>query len=482
MAAAALAQIEILKADGNTAFQRGKHSAAANLYTEAIALAPHPVPTEMRSLLSVIFTNRGMCHLKSEGSGFSDAMEADGRKAAELDRLNPKAHYLIGLAHNKREEWVPAVRSLETGLEMARRQKRPPSLLREFEVAIALGRNNWHAASEAEDREQDAVLYSALQTAVDSWRDSQLHELAFVSGAGPSKPPAAGAAAAPSGADGYCGGGALPSIPERERRPGSAAERSAGGAAEDSDDSDGYTVDKAGSRTARASMPASGAGAPTPGGPRVRRPASAGIVDSASSVARAATNGLKHGAAAFFRRRSSVRYEACGQADAAAVTGACSSGASDAESGSGAASACADATAPATACAASAGTAAEAAGASSTKAAAISGEHSEYSARLSELFAEREQRRAHADAPGHFTCPITFDVMLDPVITPYGHSYDRAAIERYITRTKPEDPTTRKPLAVAQLVPNMGLKAAIQEFLSTHPWAHPLLPAAEGRH
>jgi len=478
MAAAALAQIETLKADGNTAFQRGKHSAAANLYTEAIALAPHPVPVEMRSLLSVIFTNRGMCHLKSEGSGSSDAMEADGRKAAELDRLNPKAHYLIGLAHNKREEWVPAVRSLETGLEMARRQKRPPSLLREFEVAIALGRNNWHAASEAEDREQDAVLYSALQTAVDSWRDSQLHELAFVSGAGPSKPPAAGAGAAPSGGNGYCGDSALPSIPERERRPGSAAVRtdSTGEDANDSDDSDGYTVEKAGSRAARASVPAGGAGAPAPGGPRVRRPASAGIVGSASNVARAATDGLKHGAAALFRRRSSVRYDACGQADAAAVAGACSAGASDAESRTEAASAGADATA---AGAASAGTAAEA-GAGSTKAAAISREHSEHSARLSELFAEREQRRAHADAPGHFTCPITFDVMLDPVITPYGHSYDRAAIERYITRTKAEDPTTRKPLAVSQLVPNIGLKSAIQEYLSTHPWTHPLLPAAEG--
>jgi hypothetical protein len=155
-------------------------------------------------------------------------------------------------------------------------------------------------------------------------------------------------------------------------------------------------------------------------------------------------------------------------------------GASDAEARAGAARASAEAATAATACAFA--EAATAANAESSKAAAISGEHSEYSARLSELFAEREQRRAHADAPGHFTCPITFDVMLDPVITPYGHSYDRAAIERYITRTKPEDPTTRKPLAVSQLVPNMGLKAAIQEYLSTHPWAHPLLPAAEGSH
>lgn len=108
---------------------------------------------------------------------------------------------------------------------------------------------------------------------------------------------------------------------------------------------------------------------------------------------------------------------------------------------------------------------------------AIERDYASRLAQVTELFAERERRRAKRDIPDHFVCSITFEVMRDPVITPSGTSYERETIEHYLSTVKPEDPVTRKPLTKAQLYPNLGLKAAIDAWLAENPWAHPLLPA-----
>ena len=63
------------------------------------------------------------------------------------------------------------------------------------------------------------------------------------------------------------------------------------------------------------------------------------------------------------------------------------------------------------------------------------------------------------------------------VVTPSGFSYERAAIERYLTTAKAEDPQSRAPLTPAALVPNLGLKAAVESFLAAHPYAHPYVTA-----
>jgi hypothetical protein len=65
-----------------------------------------------------------------------------------------QAHYLTGYALCKADQWAQGIRSLELGEEMAKRQKKPVSLLSEFRVAIAVGRKDWHHVSMAEDREQ----------------------------------------------------------------------------------------------------------------------------------------------------------------------------------------------------------------------------------------------------------------------------------------------------------------------------------------
>ncbi|PMD20164.1 U-box-domain-containing protein [Hyaloscypha hepaticicola] len=65
---------------------------------------------------------------------------------------------------------------------------------------------------------------------------------------------------------------------------------------------------------------------------------------------------------------------------------------------------------------------------------------------------------------------ITFSVMLDPVVTRTGQSYDRSSIMEHLKRS-PTDPLTREPLRVEDLRPNLALKAACEEFLEENGWA-----------
>ncbi|KJE88567.1 hypothetical protein CAOG_00206 [Capsaspora owczarzaki ATCC 30864] len=65
-----------------------------------------------------------------------------------------------------------------------------------------------------------------------------------------------------------------------------------------------------------------------------------------------------------------------------------------------------------------------------------------------------------------FNCPITQEVMSDPVSTPYGHCFERDAIERWL-QTHKTCPMTKKPLTQAQLFPNYTVKAAIESALAS---------------
>lgn len=107
-------------------------------------------------------------------------------------------------------------------------------------------------------------------------------------------------------------------------------------------------------------------------------------------------------------------------------------------------------------------------------------------AQLRALFAERDAARGGArprgsdgseddEVPEHLQCPITFEAMTEPVVTPSGTSYQRSAIEAYVDR-RGEDPLSRQTLTRAQLVPNHGLRAAVDAYLASHPWAHPAVP------
>jgi len=67
------------------------------------------------------------------------------------------------------------------------------------------------------------------------------------------------------------------------------------------------------------------------------------------------------------------------------------------------------------------------------------------------------------------TCPLSQEIMTDPVIAADGHTYERAMIAEWL-RVNPSSPLTREPLTSTQLIPNHTLKKVIEEWnLQTSP-------------
>ena len=62
-----------------------------------------------------------------------------------------------------------------------------------------------------------------------------------------------------------------------------------------------------------------------------------------------------------------------------------------------------------------------------------------------------------------FLCPITQELMKDPVRTPYGHAFERENIELWITKHA-NCPITRQPLRKEDLMPDYTVKSAITEY------------------
>ena len=57
----------------------------------------------------------------------------------------------------------------------------------------------------------------------------------------------------------------------------------------------------------------------------------------------------------------------------------------------------------------------------------------------------------------HFICPITGEVMTDPVVTPNMHRFERKAIEEWVQKNG-TCPITREPLRMDQLKPDFAVK------------------------
>lgn len=53
---------------------------------------------------------------------------------------------------------------------------------------------------------------------------------------------------------------------------------------------------------------------------------------------------------------------------------------------------------------------------------------------------------------------------MDPVITPYGHTYERAALMEYFSHNGHKDPIAQQSLDPTRLIPNSTLKSIIQNF------------------
>ena len=69
-----------------------------------------------------------------------------------------------------------------------------------------------------------------------------------------------------------------------------------------------------------------------------------------------------------------------------------------------------------------------------------------------------------ATPPDSFVCPISYDIMCDPVVTADGLSYERAAIEHWFSTGHTTSPRTNAALPHQHLVPNVQLRQAIEAW------------------
>ncbi|XP_071371848.1 WD repeat, SAM and U-box domain-containing protein 1 [Centroberyx affinis] len=70
--------------------------------------------------------------------------------------------------------------------------------------------------------------------------------------------------------------------------------------------------------------------------------------------------------------------------------------------------------------------------------------------------------------PDEFLCPITRELMREPVIAADGYSYEREAIESWINTKNRSSPMTNLPLLTILLTPNHTLKMAIGRWKTSH--------------
>ncbi|NXL87794.1 WSDU1 protein, partial [Alectura lathami] len=74
---------------------------------------------------------------------------------------------------------------------------------------------------------------------------------------------------------------------------------------------------------------------------------------------------------------------------------------------------------------------------------------------------------ASAPVPDEFLCPITRELMKDPVIAADGYSYEKEAMENWISSKRRSSPMTNLPLHTLMLTPNRTLKMAISRWQET---------------
>ena len=73
-----------------------------------------------------------------------------------------------------------------------------------------------------------------------------------------------------------------------------------------------------------------------------------------------------------------------------------------------------------------------------------------------------------AEAPDDYVCPITAEIMTDPVSTSDGFTYEHAAISEWLL-TKDTSPSTGAKLESKTVIPNISLRSIIRSFVEDRP-------------
>ncbi|KAJ6240541.1 wd repeat [Anaeramoeba flamelloides] len=81
---------------------------------------------------------------------------------------------------------------------------------------------------------------------------------------------------------------------------------------------------------------------------------------------------------------------------------------------------------------------------------------------------EKGNNTGQIEPPEIYFCPITHELLRDPVTTKHGHTFERVAITEHINRGG-NCPFTRKPLKIEELAPNYLVKQMIEKWVEEHP-------------
>ena len=81
---------------------------------------------------------------------------------------------------------------------------------------------------------------------------------------------------------------------------------------------------------------------------------------------------------------------------------------------------------------------------------------------------EPEPAATPVTPPGEYTCPISHELMVDPVFTATGQTYEREFITQWL-RSKQTDPISNARLPNKKLVPNFALRGLILQWKEAHP-------------
>eukprot|EP00195_Chlamydomonas_chlamydogama_P008657 CAMPEP_0202892178 /NCGR_PEP_ID=MMETSP1392-20130828/1972_1 /ASSEMBLY_ACC=CAM_ASM_000868 /TAXON_ID=225041 /ORGANISM="Chlamydomonas chlamydogama, Strain SAG 11-48b" /LENGTH=261 /DNA_ID=CAMNT_0049576065 /DNA_START=372 /DNA_END=1154 /DNA_ORIENTATION=+ len=99
----------------------------------------------------------------------------------------------------------------------------------------------------------------------------------------------------------------------------------------------------------------------------------------------------------------------------------------------------------------------------------VDGPKASLSTQLQALFDSAAKMDTPTEVPSVFVCPLTMEVFREPALTPSGQSYERSVLMEHLKKCK-WDPVTRKSMSEVDVMPNHGLRAAVQQYLDEHPW------------
>jgi U-box domain len=66
--------------------------------------------------------------------------------------------------------------------------------------------------------------------------------------------------------------------------------------------------------------------------------------------------------------------------------------------------------------------------------------------------------------PTEFICPLTLEIMIDPVVTKYGNSFERSSLINWLTKGHGNCPLTRRPLRLSDVVTDHRLRFRIKTW------------------